>query len=118
MQGDTSETDTTASDTVRIANDSLEYEIIIFEPGFSSWLVSQQPRGYYGQQYLEGRNKIYVGEYNSRVRSANRFATNLYPQEIDYDYFTDYGYEVNYMLYNYFVYFQERYNQKFIIGRN
>ncbi|OAB78123.1 DUF6146 family protein [Cochleicola gelatinilyticus] len=118
LQGNTSETNTTASDTVRIANDSLEYEIIIFEPGFNSWLVSQEPRGYYGQSFLEGRNKIYVGEYNNRVRTVNKYPTNLYPQIIDYDYFTDYGYEVNYMLYNYFIYFQERYNQKFIIGRN
>jgi hypothetical protein len=31
-------------DTVRIANDSLEYEIIIIEPGFQSWLVTQPPR--------------------------------------------------------------------------
>lgn len=33
------------TDTLRIANDSLEYEIIIIEPGFNSWLVTQPPRG-------------------------------------------------------------------------
>ncbi|KKN11788.1 hypothetical protein LCGC14_1022930, partial [marine sediment metagenome] len=29
-----------AGDTVRIANDSLEYEIIIIDPGFSTFLSS------------------------------------------------------------------------------
>ena len=36
------EDDTTYSDTVRIANDSIEYEIIIIEPGFNAWLVTQR----------------------------------------------------------------------------
>lgn len=35
----------TQNDTIRIANDSLEYEIIIIEPGFQAWLVTQRPRG-------------------------------------------------------------------------
>ena len=47
------------SDTVTIANDELEYEIIIIEPGFNTWLVSRaRPEGFYSQQYLENRNQI------------------------------------------------------------
>jgi hypothetical protein len=30
----------TKGDTVRIANDALEYEVIIIDAGFNSWLVS------------------------------------------------------------------------------
>ena len=41
------------NDTIRIANDSLDYEIIIFEQGFNSWLATQQPRGFYNQNYLD-----------------------------------------------------------------
>ncbi len=106
----------TKNDTIRIANDSLEYEIIIIEPGFSSWLLSQPPKGYYGISYLETKNQIWTTEYNTRVRGigANR---NLYEQEINYDPFIRYGLDVNYLLYNYFVYFQKTYNQKFIGGR-
>lgn len=106
------------SDTVRIANESLEYEIIIIEPGFQSWILSQPPRGFYGQTFLENKNRLWVSEYNNRVREFNRYPRNLYEQEINYEYNTDYGYEVNYMLYNYFVYFQKEYNQNFIGGRN
>ena len=100
-------------DTVRIANDDIEYEVIIIEPGFNSWLVSTaQPKGYYSQQYLEGRNRLYVTEWNSRVLQPHNFNPNLYEMRIDYDPSIDYGYEVNYKLYNYFIYFQLTYKQK------
>ena len=108
----------TKNDTIRIANDSLEYEIMIIEPGFDSWLISQPPRGFYGQSFLESKNRSFVSEYNNRVLQPARYSHNLYGEQINYDPTVDYGYEVNYLLYNYFVYFQDKYNQKFIGGRN
>ena len=117
MKGD-SETAMAENDTIRIANDSLEYEIMIFEPGFTAWLVTQPPRGYYGLEYLEIKNRVFVTEYNQRALNPQRYSNRLYPQEIDYDPTVDYGYEVNYLLYNYFVYFQNEYNQNFPGGRN
>jgi len=106
------------NDTLRIANESLEYEIIIIEPGFDSWLVTQKPEGYYGQTFLEGKNRLFVTEYNYRVRNFQLYDRLLYEQEINYEYHLDYGYEVNYLLYNYFIYFQKEYSQNFIGGRN
>ncbi len=105
------ESNVVKNDTVRIANDELEYEILIIEPGFNQWLVSQPPMGYYGLTFLENRNAFYVLEYNRRVRSIDR-SRELYPQEINYDPGTKYGLEVNYLLYNYFKYFEQTYNQK------
>jgi hypothetical protein len=106
----------TANDTVRIANDSLQYEIIIIEPGFNLFINSlAKPEGYYSQSYLESKNQILVQEYNSRVRNPLNFNPNLYIQEINYDPFVNYGYEVNYMLYNYFVYLSHEYNQRFSV---
>lgn len=106
----------TATDTVRIANDSLEYEIIIIEPGFSTFLYSiAKPEGYYSQSYLENKNQFLVSEYNQRVNQPFRYNADLYPQQINYDYTVDYGYEVNYKLYNYFVYFSRQYNQRFSV---
>ena len=47
----------TEQDTVRIANDELEYEILIIEPGFNTWLIGMaKPEGYYSQEFLESRN--------------------------------------------------------------
>ena len=104
------------NDTVRIANDSLEYEIIIIEPGFNLFINSYaRPRGYHSQSYLENKNQFLVTDYNQRVRQPSIYDPNLYLQEINYDPGIDYGYEVNYLLYNYFVYFSRQYNQRFSV---
>ncbi|TJY33935.1 DUF6146 family protein [Pontimicrobium aquaticum] len=108
-----SEPKTTEQDTVRIANDELEYEIIIIDPGYSSWLIGRaRPKGYYSQQFLETRNRVLVTEWNNRVLQPQRYNPNLYEMRIDYDPNIDYGYEVNYKLYNYFIYFQLTYKQQ------
>lgn len=100
------------SDTVRIANDSLEYEVIIIDPGFNSWLLSRaQPRGYYGENYLKNKNRFWVTEWNIRANNPIRYG-DLYQMQINYDATIDYGYEVNYLLYNYLVYFQNVNNQR------
>jgi Family of unknown function (DUF6146) len=95
------------SDTIRIANDSLEYEVIIIDAGFSSWMNGRaKPRGFYGIDYLENRNQIYVTEWNNRAKQPQRYDTMLYEKQINYDRNIHYGYEVNYLIYNYFIYFQ------------
>ncbi|MDP5158753.1 MAG: DUF6146 family protein [Flaviramulus sp.] len=101
------------NDTVTIANDDLEYEIIIIEPGFNYWLMSTaRPEGYYSQQFLEMRNYQYVVAWNQRVLQPLKFDPTLYELQIDYQTGIDYGYDVNYKLYNYFIYFQLTYNER------
>lgn len=103
----------TKNDTVTISNDELEYEIIIIEPGFNVWLQTRaQQRGFYSQQFMEARNYQYVLEWNQRVLQPSRYRSSLYELQIDYQPDIDYGYEVNYKLYNYFIYFQLTYNQR------
>lgn len=109
-------TDVAANDTIRIANDSLEYEIIIIEPGFSTFLNSiARPEGYYSQSFLENKNKFLVADYNQRVQQPFRYDPEIYAQQIEYDPRIDYGYEVNYKLYYWFVYLTRQYNQRFSV---
>lgn len=113
ISDNTAETDVPEEDIVRIANDDIEYEIIIIEPGFNGWLNSiARPEGYYSQSYMEARNRVYVQEWNSRVQQVNRFDPSLYEMQIDYRSGVDYGYDVNYKLYNYFIYFQLQHKQQ------
>jgi hypothetical protein len=93
-----------ANDTIRIANDSLEYEVVIFDPGFNSWLLRAAPRGYYSQSYLEARNQVWVQQWN--IKAATQGSGSLFLMQIDYDPKINYGYEVNYLLFNYLTYFQ------------
>lgn len=100
-------------DTITIKSDKTEYQIIIIEPGFNTWLSSiAKPEGYYSQNFMENRNYLMVMEWNRRVLSPARFNPNLYELQIDYTQNIDYGYEVNYKLYNYFIYFQRKHNQR------
>ena len=100
-------------DTITISSDITEYEIIIIEPGFYTWLNSiAKPEGYYSQSFLENRNYLIVLEWNRRVLQPTQYSPNLYELQIDYAQNIDYGYEVNYQLYNYFIYFQRKYNQR------
>ena len=92
---------TEASDTLRIKSDKTEYEIIIVENGFNQWMVSNaRPRGFYSQTYLEFYNRRYIVIWNNL---ANQGLNNeLIPFRIPYELHIDYGYKVNYMLFNYF----------------
>ncbi len=100
-------------DTIHIANEAVDYEIIIIEPGFNTWLQSiARPQGFYSQAFLENRNLIMVNAWNNRVLQPSQFDPNLYELQIDYRQGIDYGYEVNYKLYNYFIYFQRKYQQR------
>lgn len=101
-----------SDDKVVIKNEELEYEIIIIEPGFNSWLATQQPQSFFSQSTLEIRNNRWVIEWNSRVLQPNRFNPKLYEMQIDYKAHIDYGMEVNYMLFQYFTYFQQKYKQR------
>lgn len=105
-------TTNTISDIVHISSDSLEYEIYIIEPGFNQWLATRKPRGFNTQYWLETRNNLLVNEYNSRVINTRQFDPNLYTQQIYYDKSANYGYEVNYLLWNWLEFFQEHNNQK------
>ena len=110
-----SEVDTQLPDgAVRIANNELEYEIIIIDPGFETYLLSiAKPANFYSQAYYETKNKLYVIEWNIRVNNPLGYNSNIYENKIDYDFNTDYGLDVNYKLFNYFKFVEYKYKQQF-----
>lgn len=100
-------------DTIKIANEELEYEVTIIDAGFANWLNSRAfPRNYNSETFLENKNQLYVAEWNRRVLEPQRFDPNLYEMQINYNSTIHYGYEVNYLIYNYMIYFQNTYRQK------
>lgn len=100
-------------DTIKIANEELEYEVTIIDAGFATWLNSRaQPRSFYSESFLENKNQFYVAEWNRRVLEPQRFDPNLYEMQINYDASIRYGLEVNYLIYNYMIYFQNTYRQR------
>ena len=118
--GSTTDT-TTSKDTklpegaVKISNEGLEYEIIIMDIGFETYLNTiAKPAHFYTQDYYETKNKFYVTHWNMRVQNPLRYNSSIYTNIIDYDFNTDYGFDVNYKLYNYFKFVEYKYNQDFL----
>jgi hypothetical protein len=91
------------ADTVSVS--SLEYELIILDPGFDTWLVTKPSKEFYSKDYYALKNRLYVSEWNHRYMTARN--NEGYDSYIDYDPRIDYGLDLNYKLYYYFRYFEE-----------
>mgnify|MGYP005989933323 CR=1 FL=1 len=104
---------TIKEEPVVIANEALEYEIIIIDQGFTTFLNTvARPMEYYSESYLKNKNRVYVDVWNSRVRNPQRYNGNIYENIIDYQSNIDYGLEVNYKLFWYFKFAEQKYKMK------
>ena len=93
--------------------DDEEHEIIILDPGFQSWFISNaKPVGFYSLSYYETKNSLYVSAWNRKARSSRGPITN----EINYDVNQRYGLDVNYQLYWYFKYIESIYGRRFFFN--
>jgi hypothetical protein len=88
-----------------IDSDSVEYRLIILDPGFDTWLAGKPAMNFYSNDYYWLKNRLYVSEWNLRFRTSSD--NTLYDNYIDYDPFIDYGIDINYRLYYFFRYFEE-----------
>ena len=96
-----------------ISVDSVEYELIVLDPGFDSWLITKPSMNFYSKQYYETRNRLFVLEWNYRSQNPIRFG-DLYETTIEYYPDIDYGIELNYRLYYYFRFFEETHHVKLL----
>lgn len=92
--------------------DDEKHEIVILDPAFQSWFVSNaKPIGFYSLRFYESHNIRYVTSWNQKARNVYGPITN----EINYDPNEDYGLEVNYQLYWYFKYIESIYGRYFLL---
>ena len=85
--------------------DSTEYELIVLDPGFESWLITKQKMAY-SDSYYRSKILIYVSEWNSRYMNPLKYG-NMYESYIDYRPEINYVLDFNFRLYFYFKYFEE-----------
>lgn len=96
-------------DAVVIENDSLEYQIIIYDNRFDLYLRTiARPQNFYSQDFYENKNVRYIAEWNYRAQNPLKFG-DFYGGLIEYNQHIDYGLEVNYKLYNYFQFIRKEY---------
>jgi Family of unknown function (DUF6146) len=103
------------ADTVK--TDSIGYELIISDPGFESFLATKPSMNFLSQTYYETWNLMYVTEWNSRYYQQQRYGP-LYENYIDYRPNINYGLELNYKLYYYFLFFEHSNNVVLVQRRN
>lgn len=85
--------------------DSVSYELIVLDPGFESWFITNsKPSWYYTQEYFEHWNQQYVNAWNYH-HQGGRYSRIL-EGYIDYQPQVDYGLELNHKLFYYFQYVQ------------
>lgn len=97
----------TISDENNNQEDSVTYELIILDPEFESWMITNsKPVWYHSQSYLESWNRMYVSAWNSKVTSGSR--SRFFETYIDYQHHIDYGLELNYRLFYYFQFVERR----------
>lgn len=99
---------TTGDNIILSQEEENEYDIIIDDPQFSSWIASYgYPQNWHDNTYYRNKNNMLVSEWNSRFHArSGRFP---YTFNINYEYTVDYGFDVNYQLFHYFRYMAQKY---------
>ena len=93
----------------------IEYETIVFAPGYESFLATQKSKDFYSESYLKTKNMQMVVEWNYRYRNPSIYNPKIYEASIDYDSKIDYGLDVEYELYMFFR-FMEKENRMSLIN--
>lgn len=98
-------------DTLRFAgskSDSTEYELIVSDPGFHPWFISNsKPEWYHEKSYYELKNRFFVTNWNNQVNQT--LGRPPFEYYIDYEPTIDYGLDLNYKLYWYFRYVEDKF---------
>ena len=104
-------TDGKKNDIVHIT-DHKNFEVTFNDGNFHNWLTKQLPKSKYLQSSLEIKNLQYTSEWNRRVGNPE-FDSDLYVQHIEYQIKPKkhYGIDVNYKLFMYFKFFEEKYEE-------
>lgn len=99
-------------------NDEDEYDIIVLDPQYESYLRSiAKPMNFYSEEYYKNKNQQYVSEWNYRHSQPFHYDPDFYTLRIDYDFNTDYGLKLEYKLYNFFQFINWKYKVNLGFGR-
>ncbi len=91
-------------------NDDGDYDIIVFDPEYETYLRSiAMPKDYYSTTFYKNKNTFYVASWNNRHAQPFAYNPDLYAVHIEYDSSFDYGLLLEYKLYNFFKFIEWKY---------
>ena len=96
-------------------SDSTKYELIVAEPGFDTWLLSNlTAEWHHSDEFYKQWNKLYASEWNYRYSQPKYSGPYDYP--VDYDPTIEYGKEIEHKLYWFFKFMEEKYDMELHIA--
>lgn len=96
-------------DAKLVSDDSLEYELVVMDAAYDRFLQTEaKPINFYSNDYYKSWNVRYVNEWNMRCNNPRQYGS-FYVNPINYSPHEDYGIELNYRLYNYFLFVERHY---------
>ncbi len=85
--------------------DSTEYELLILDIGFESWFATRNTSSTaHSNTYYRNWNQQYVSEWNRLHTQGHPY----FESYIDYHPFIKYGFDINYKLYHYFLFVEDK----------
>lgn len=90
-----------------------DYDIIVIEQGYESFLQTQQPKEFYSEASLKNRNAYLTDIWNYRCKNVSLYDPKIYEAEIDYNSQNNYGLDIEYKVYMFFRYMNIKYNLGF-----
>lgn len=98
------------SQTDSLQSDTAEYELLVFNTDYESWLMTHGKNiDFHSKSHYELRNAMYVSLWNANYMSNPTGPFHFY---IEYNTNEDYDKELEYRLYYYFKYVEDLYNIK------
>lgn len=98
-------------------HDREEYDVIVFDAGYESFLATQKSKDFYTESFLKAKNILMVNEWNYRYRLPKQYNPNIYEVSIDYNTNTNYGLDVEYKIYMFFRFMEKEHNMSLIEDR-
>ena len=91
------------TDEPEAVEDSLQYELIVFDAKFETWYAfHNNPSQYRSQRYYENWNRQYVNAWN--YNSTQPGKRSFFEPIVGWEPTIDYGFELNHKLFYYFLY--------------
>lgn len=108
-------TETENADLYVVTNDSLEYEVIVTDPGFDIWFVKYDSESYYRSiSYYKSWNRRYVSDWNNKIiLNSPKF---LFPTYLDIDVDAINDIAVQHELFYYFQFVERKLGIKVLNG--
>lgn len=94
--------------SITTKREKITYEATVPDAGFTTFLCSQPSKEFYSENMLKEKNRQSVINWNTRCKNPLVYDSTIYESAIDYDPQTNYGIDIEYILYMFFRFMEQK----------